>query len=257
MFLPSLREVATPCKVLCKVLPAIFFLVLVLGCSRAEPKIAFHTIKLVYYEEDDAAGENTAAAPQQPGQDGGSPVKTVGGKNTKPHVRLSFFVLPDDPDGPNDLEELRLYHDGDGLMWSLKSDDWIKVLEDGKTWVGSHNIAPPDGENFPSGRYRAEIIDKGGDSSGRAFGFEAEAKPLHEFPTLKVQDSEWFVECSYPQKYFLCYNAEGRWLSTVTLKADTGTITTGEFDRNTLSIALWGEDVEHSTSAVTKRVAIR
>ncbi|MDR2471091.1 MAG: hypothetical protein LBD09_03150, partial [Treponema sp.] len=101
-----------------------FLLILVffLSCSQAAPEISRGALELVYYEN------------------GGNPVE-----------RFSFFVLPRDDDGFEDLEELWLYHDWEGLSWRLASKDWLKTTVEGADWIGSRAIAMEDGSPLPRG----------------------------------------------------------------------------------------------------------
>ncbi|MDR0290402.1 MAG: hypothetical protein LBI06_05645, partial [Treponema sp.] len=84
-----------------------FFVLIVLAalaasCSRTEPKITFGFIELVYYQDRE-----------------------------KPLERFSFFVIPEDEDGIENLEDLYLYHDREQLRWHLKSDNWITYTHEG------------------------------------------------------------------------------------------------------------------------------
>jgi hypothetical protein len=216
---------------------AVLLIASALSCSRAEPEIVFWSMKLVYYAAD---------AVQEGGAAGGGPV-----------ARMTFFVLPNDPDGPNDIEEIRLYHDGEGLLWQAKSLDWIKVENGGLTWFGTYSFAPPEGEGFPTGQYRAELIDKGGETSSKVIGFNAPKEPPHKFPTLTIADGNWTIECEYPVKSFLCYNADGRWIATVPVTADSGRLSEENYNRNTRFIALWAEDPDRAIAALTTRLPTR
>jgi hypothetical protein len=96
-----------------------------------------------------------------------------------PVERFSFFILPEDEDGLEDLEELRLYHDQEGLAWSLTRADWISHEAEGKTWIGSRAIAMVDDGVLPRGLFRAVLLDRGGERSDRLFSFDAPAAPPH------------------------------------------------------------------------------
>ncbi|GHU81906.1 hypothetical protein FACS189468_5360 [Spirochaetia bacterium] len=200
--------------------------VLLFACSQAEPTIAFGIINLVYY------------------QDG-----------ARPQERFSFFVLPEDDDGIEDLDELYLYHDGEGLCWRLSSGDWVSQVLEGKTWIGSRSIAMPDNSALPRGQYRAVLVDKGGERSERLFAFDApsQARP---FPSLTITEAGYRIVSSYPDRRLLAYDAEGNYLSTVQADKAEGVLSELGLPENAKFLALWAEDSEHSTSALTDVVPI-
>ena len=112
-------------------IPVLCLITVFFSCSRAEPEIIYGFIELVYY----------------PGSSG-------------PEERYSFFILPQDDDGVDNLSELYLYNDREGLRWLLTSNDWIKFgaerqSEAGNTWIGSRGIAMQDNGTLPRGQYRA------------------------------------------------------------------------------------------------------
>ncbi|MDR0663231.1 MAG: hypothetical protein LBF80_04020 [Spirochaetaceae bacterium] len=198
------------------------------SCSRSAPAIEFSTIALNYIEGD--AG---------------------------PFPTLSFFVLSNDDDGYEDLAELRLYNDYDGLLWSFTPETWVRHDEAGNTWIGSRRIAMVGGEAFPSGQYRAVLIDKGGERTERVFGFEVPAIPRYPFPKLTVADGNYTIDSEYPDSYFLCYSTDGSYRNSVKLESKTGSISSLRLGSDILSVALWAHDGVHSTSALTKMAAIR
>ncbi|AEF84294.1 putative lipoprotein [Treponema primitia ZAS-2] len=207
---------------------AIFLILLpALSCSRAEPKIAFGTLSLVYFQ----------------GERG-------------PEERFSFFVIPEDDDGVEDLVDLYLYHDREGLCWRLSSDDWVSYESEGQTWVGSRNIAMLDNEALPRGQFRAVLVDKGGEQTERLFTFDAPAEAPHPFPFLYVRDGRYRIESEYPVHYFICYDAEGAVLRTLTVEALEGLLSSLELPKETRVIALWDEESEFFTSALTNVVSI-
>jgi hypothetical protein len=198
------------------------------SCSRSAPAIEFSTISLNYIEGDSA-----------------------------PLLALSFFVLANDDDGYDDLAELRLYNDYDGLLWSFTPETWMRYDEAGNTWLGSRKIAMADGEVFPSGQYRAVLIDKGGERMERVFGFEVPSIPRYPFPKLTVADGNYTIDSEYPDSYFLCYSTDGSYRNSVKLESKTGSIASLRLGSDVLSVALWAHDSIHSTSALTKMTPIR
>ena len=106
----------------------ILFLVLLgavsfFSCSRTEPRIPFGYIELIYYPVDD-----------------------------RPQERFSFFVIAEDDDGMENLSELHLINDREGLEWILASEDWVHLEEGGRHWIGSRSIAMVEGAVLPRGQ---------------------------------------------------------------------------------------------------------
>jgi hypothetical protein len=192
------------------------------ACSRAEPVIQYQYAQLVYYETADGVEE-----------------------------RLTFFVLPDDPDGLEDLDELWLYHDGEGLSWRILRTDWIERREDGKLWIGVYGLAPPSGEKLPAGLYRAVIIDKGGERSERTFGFEIPQTPHYPFPQITVAEGTYTIMTDYPELFFTGYGEDGAYLTTIAVPALTGRIADLPFSSPVTSFSLWANDPERTTAAFT------
>lgn len=213
-----------------RLLPAVFFTLAVLlasSCSRSEPRIAYGTIELVYYQDVEMPAE-----------------------------RFSFFVLPEDDDGIEDLAELRLYHDLEGLVWTLSPDDWLVFESEGKTWVGSRSIAMTGSDRLPRGQYRAVLIDKGGQQSSRRFSFDGPEESRHVFPILTITDRVYRIESTYPKHSFLCYDSQGSYTGTVAVPALIGDISDLDIPANTRAVSLWAEDPDYFTSAVTDAVPI-
>jgi hypothetical protein len=206
---------------------ALLVLLILAGCSRAEPKIAYGTMRLVYYQ----------------GQEG-------------PEERFSFFVLPDDDDGIEDVAELYLYHDGEGLAWHINSDDWISNEEEGQVWVGTYNIAMVDNGVLPRGQFRAVLTDKGGERSERTFSFDAPEEPRYPFPFLYVGEGRYRIDSAYPEHYFICYDGQGLSLGAVPVGASEGELRSLNLPSNTRAVALWDDDSEYYISALTDVVSV-
>ncbi|GHV77976.1 hypothetical protein AGMMS49942_27970 [Spirochaetia bacterium] len=197
-----------------------------LSCSRAEPSIAFGTLRLVYFQ----------------GVNG-------------PEERFSFFVLPEDEDGIEDLADLYLYHDREGLCWHLTSEDWVVFESEGKTWIGSRNIVMIEDGPLPRGQFRAVLFDKGGEKAERLFSFDAPRKAPHSFPFLRINDGRYTIESAYPEHYFICYDNTGAFLANVKVEMLEGDL--ANLPKETRGIALWAEESGSFTSALTDVVSIR
>jgi hypothetical protein len=202
---------------------AVFF-----SCSRAEPVIEFGFLELVYYQ-----GENG------------------------PEERFNFFVIPHDDDGVENLEELRLFHDFEGLNWTLSSDDWIRHDEENRTWIGSRGITMVGGAALPRGLYRAVLTNKGGEKSERSFTFDAPAESRFPFPSLEIRGDRYEVESRYPENKLICYDSKGDSLIVIPLTQLSGPLSSLKIPSAARSAALWAEDREYSTSALSPMVPLR
>jgi len=198
------------------------------SCSRSEPQILYGFIELVYY----------------PGR-------------VRYEERYSFFILPEDEDGVENLSELYLYHDREGLNWFFSSEDWITHEEDGKTWIGSRNIAMSDNFTLPRGQFRAVLVNKGGESSERRFTYDGPETPIHSFPQLSVVDGAYTIDSQYPENRFVCYDQQGKAVQSIRVTGLEGNLRDLRIPNSIRTIALWAEDSEYHVSALTEAVAIR
>ena len=200
-----------------------------LSCSRSEPRIDYGFIELVYYM----------------------------GREAIPNERYSFFILPEDDDGVENLSELYLYHDREGLRWHFTSDDWVKYEQDGKTWVGSRNIAMFADAALPRGQYRAVLINKGGYQTESRFTYDGPERSPHPFPSFSVTDGNYSVESQYPINHLVCYDQQGNFVRLVTLGELEGTVSQLRLPNSIRTAALWAEDPEFHISVLTEAAALR
>jgi hypothetical protein len=170
---------------------------------------------------------------------------------------LMFFVTTSDEDGPEDLSELRLYHDSEALMWVVKSDAWISIEERGRTWVGSKEFRPPPNEALPSGQYRAVIVDKSGETGEAAFGFDVAPESPYRFPTITVADGNYSASSSYPENYLVLFFEDGTYRNLMRINSLSGTVASLRLPADVYSMALWGDDPSKFICAMTKRVYVR
>ena len=196
------------------------------SCSRSKPQINYGFIQLVQYE-----GE------------------------TRPQERFSFFIIADDEDGIENLDELYLYNDREQLRWLIKSDDWISFTRNEATWIGTRSIALQNNESLPRGQYRAVLVNKGGESSQRNFSFDGEIR--YPFPSLEISEGRYTVISEWPQNRLVGYDSEGNYISTVELRELSGFVADVGFSSNVRTAALWADDSERFTSAFTNVVSIR
>ena len=205
-----------------------FFILCFFSCSQASPEIRFGSLELVYYEN------------------GGRPVE-----------RLSFFILPHDDDGIEDLEDLWLYHDWEGLSWHLSGKDWVKETVGGDTWIGSRAIAMDESGTLPRGQFRAVLADKGGNRAERLLTFDVPPDRERPFPHLSVTGDQYSIDSTYPEQNLLVYDNEGNYLSTVTPLSRQGALSALGLPSQAESLALWARDPALSVSAFTDIVPLR
>ncbi|MDR0785864.1 MAG: hypothetical protein LBE74_08315 [Treponema sp.] len=197
------------------------------ACSNTEPEIAYVNMRLVYFQND-----------------------------SKPVERYSFFVIANDDDGVENLADLYLYHDLEGLEWRLSEKDWVIVEQDGHTWIGTRSIAMTGDESLPRGQYRAVLVNKGGEQAARAFTFDPPPQPRFVFPTCSVKDEKYAVVSKYPTNSFIGYNEQGNFVQTVKLSQLNGDVSDLKLQSAVKSIALWAEDSSYSTSALLDALPI-
>ena len=207
---------------------AIAIILLAVSCSRTEPVIAFGFIELVYYQEKD-----------------------------KPQERFSFFIIPDDEDGVENLADLYLYHDREQLRWHLSSDDWTSFTLDGKTWIGTRSIAIEENETLPRGQYRAVLVNKGGEKSERNFSYDAAEESRFPFPALEISGGRYTINSQYPANNLVCYDEQGSYVFTAVLGSPGGAIEELGIPSQARTAALWARDEQHFTSAYTDVVSLR
>lgn len=198
------------------------------SCSRAAPRLPYGFMELVYYSGKD-----------------------------KPAERYSFFVLCEDDDGIDNLGELYLYNDMDGLRWHITSDDWIKYEEDGKTWVGSRSIAMMGDDPLPRGVYRAVLINKGGESVERKFTFDGPVDSPYPFPSFSIESGIYRTDSRYPVNHIVCYDLQGKPVQTITVTNIQGNVSELKLANGARTAALWAEDPELHISAMTEAAAVR
>ena len=198
------------------------------GCSRAEPRIVYGFIDLIYY----------------PGREG-------------PEERYAFFALSEDDDGIENLSELYLYHDREGLRWLLTSEDWIQFDQDERTWIGSRNIAMFADGPLPRGQYRAVLVNKGGERTESRFTFDGPEEAPHPVPTFTVNEGMYSIISEYPVNQLLCYDQQGNYIQTLRINDLEGFVSELRLSSSVRTGALWAENPEYRISVVTEAVALR
>lgn len=208
---------------------AVFLLLCILFsltfCSRAKPDITYGFLQLVLYKEDSGVKEY-----------------------------LSFFIIPHDEDGIENLDKLYLYNDSEQLRWEFTSEDWITHQDDYRLWIGSRSITVEEG-TLPRGVYRAVLVNKGGESAERSFSYDGSTR--FPFPELVISEGSYSVISQWPSNRLLCYDSSGNFVNEITLESLTGRVADLNLRSNVVTVALWTEDEDNACSAYTNVVPVR
>jgi len=208
-------------------IPALGLLLVFFSCSRAEPRILYVFIEKAY----------------------------IWGTES-PEVQYSFFILCEDDDGIENLSELHLFHDREGLRWLFTPENWVHFEEGGRDWIGSRNLAMYDGATLPRGQFRAVLVNLGGETTERNFAFDIPVISPHPFPSLSIGDGQFRIESQYPVNRLMIFDDLGNIAEVFTPAALEGRIHDWPILHNTLAAALWAEDPVYRTSAVTAAVPL-
>lgn len=149
---------------------------------------------------------------------------------------LSLFLDVSHEDGEELLDELSLSQDDSQLDWTLSADSWQRRRWDGRTWIGSSYLLPPDGESIPRGTYSLRIVDRGGRESIsefelRTLDFELSDAVFPELVRSDASDGEspgWMVEHSGDRVLATLVDDAGDVLARSEI--DSGELDLGDFD---------------------------
>jgi len=195
-------------------------------CSRTKPEVKFGFIQLVLYQGDE-----------------------------KPEEFYSFFILPEDEDGMENLDEMYIYHDREQLRWHLKNDEWVSYKQDEKTWIGTRSLTVQDGLTLPRGVYRVVLMNKGGEKGERSFTYDG--GPRFPFPEIEIENGQYVINSKWPSNRLVCFDRAGNYLSVVDVISLTGSVSQLNLLSSVRSVALWAEDAGYYCSAYTNVVSIR
>jgi len=199
-------------------------ILLSISCTNTKPEITYGFMQKVLYQGDSG-----------------------------PQEHFSFFIIPEDDDGLDNLDELYLYHDREQLVWKLKSNEWVSYAHDGKTWIGTRSISGIN-NSLPSGVYRAVLVNKGGEKAERNFTFDGTVR--YPFPELEITDGAYTVRSAWPSNSLVCYDRSGNYLSTVKLTSLSGSVSQLRLPSDARTAALWAEDEANFCSAFTNVVSL-
>jgi len=175
----------------------------------------------------------------------------------KPEERYTFFVMAEDDDGMENLSELFLYHDREGLRWVINSEDWVQFEEEGKNWIGSRSISVGDAPYLPRGQFRAVLVNKGGEKTERRFTFDGPEESPYPFPFFVISDGIYRIDSRYPVNHLICYDQQGKPVQTLTISSIEGNVGDLRLNNSVRTAALWAEDPEYHISALTDAVLVR
>jgi len=215
-------------NLICKKILRIFLLsafAYTVSCTNSKPEISFGFLQLVLYQTEEG-----------------------------PKEQFSFFIIPEDEDGLENLDELYLYHDREQLRWQIKSDEWVTYTQGERTWIGTRSIAAAEGR-LPRGLYRAVLVNKGGESTERTFTFDSSVR--YPFPELVIEDGIYTVRSNWPVNRLVCYDRSGNYIAEIKLTSLTGDVSGLNLSPNASTAALWAEDEDNNTSAFTNVVSVR
>jgi hypothetical protein len=194
------------------------------SCTNSKPEITYGFIQSVIYQTDDGTREH-----------------------------FSFFIIPHDDDGLENLDELFLYNDREQLRWQIRSDEWISYTQDGRNWIGTRSITSRDG-SLPRGVYRAVLINKGGERTERIFTFDGNAR--YTFPEIIIENGVYTVRSEWPVNRLIGYDSSGNYSITITPSSMSGRVSELNLPANVRTVALWAEDENSFCSAFTNVVSI-
>jgi hypothetical protein len=203
---------------------ALLTAVLSVSCTKSAPEIIYGYIQLVIYQ----------------GMDG-------------PQEHFSFFIMPEDEDGIDNLDELYLYHDREQLRWNIKNDEWQRYTQDGKDWIGTRSFTVKEG-GLPRGLFRAVLVNKGGESVERSFTYDGNVR--YPFPEINILGGVYDINSQWTVNSLVCYDNAGNYLTTVTLTSKIGTISELKLPSAARTAALWAEDEANFCSAFTNVVPL-
>jgi len=203
----------------------VFVLYPAVSCTNSKPEITFGFLQLVLYQTDDGQRE-----------------------------QFSFFIIPEDEDGIENLDELYLYHDKEQLRWKIDSGEWVSFTQGDRTWIGTRAIAVQEG-GLPRGLYRAVLVNKGGENTERTFTFDGTVR--YPFPEIDIADGIYTVKSNWPVNRLVCYDRSGNYTATIELPSFTGHVQDLNIPSSARTAALWAEDEDNNVSAFTNVVSVR
>jgi hypothetical protein len=195
-----------------------------ISCTKSAPEIIYGFIQLVIYQDMDG-----------------------------PQEYFSFFIMPDDEDGIDNLDIIYLYHDREQLRWEIKNDEWQRYTLEERDWIGTRSFTVREG-SLPRGQFRAVLVNKGGESSERNFTYDGNVR--FSFPEIEISGGIYTVNSKWPVNRLVCYDSAGNYIDTIILTSLTGNTSQLRLPSNARTAALWAEDESNFCSAFTNVVSL-
>jgi len=203
---------------------ATFSVVLSISCTKSAPQIIYGYLQLVVYKDMDG-----------------------------PQEYFSFFIMPEDEDGIDNLDELYLYNDKEQLCWNIKNDEWQHYTINEKEWIGTRSFTVREG-NLPRGLFRAVLISKSGEKTERTFTYDGNVR--YPFPEIEISNGIYNIKSQWTANRLVCYDNTGAYVATVDLSSKTGSVSALGLPSNARTAALWAEDEANFCSAFTDAVSL-
>jgi len=203
---------------------AAFTVVLSVSCTKSAPQIIYGYIQLVVYKDMDG-----------------------------PKEYFSFFIMPEDEDGIDNLDELYLYNDKEQLCWNIKNDEWQRYTINEKEWIGTRSFTVREG-NLPRGLFRAVLVSKSGEKTERTFTYDGNVR--YPFPQIEISNGIYNINSQWTVNRLVCYDNTGAYVATVNLSSKTGSVSDLRLPSNAITAALWAEDEANFCSAFTDAVSL-
>jgi len=195
-----------------------------ISCTRSAPKIVYGYIQLVIYQSMDG-----------------------------PKEYYSFFIMPEDEDGIDNLDELYLYNDKEQLCWNIKNDEWQRFTQDEKEWIGTRSFTVREGA-LPRGLFRAVLVSKSGEKTERSFTYDGNVR--YPFPEIEISNGIYNINSQWTVNRLVCYDNTGTYAATVNITSKTGSVSSLNLPSNARTAALWAEDEANFCSAFTNAVSL-
>lgn len=153
------------------------------------------------------------------------------------YEELTLFLMVEDDDGRNDIEELVLTHPESELQWRLTVSDWREIERNDELWIGGGGFRMPEGRRppaagglnseepaLPRGSYLVELVDRAGEKTESEFILPEDISGLRNgivreelFPRFEGKSSFRLVGETGGQVSVLLLTGEGKFLKSETL----------------------------------------
>lgn len=143
------------------------------------------------------------------------------------HEELTLFLMIDDADGIDDLDEVLLIQRDRELVWKIKPDEMRRVQREGEMWMGVNGIQMNDRSPLPRGQYTVEVTDRAGEKDEAEFfigrditGHQRGDLDSGLFPELDVNSSVMTASAEEQISVFF-YDTEGNFLRSETIPVNS------------------------------------